>query len=295
MSHPHDLEAWAVPPVAELLTSATRLHGNHTHVTWRGLAHPAGTTTPGLEMVLKWMPRQQQVAVELACAMAADVLGIAVPLGSLVICARDQLPGLPDYARGDPVVCFGSHFKRTSTQYVTSVNDPAIEDLIWNRVCASTTGPAGAAWDELAANSDRHCENLLFDGARWWLFDHDLALEPISTWAQGFAEQVTRHGIAQHRAAENQLAERMLRLRPNDHGLDREPRALVRQRARVALLADLVRGGWHSDHPAIAPIIPLVEVTLRSIDLRLPALPMHLSTRIGRTGNAALWDPPRTA
>lgn len=290
MSPPHDPAYWNQPPVTRLLATATRFPGNHTHKTWRGLAAPPGTTEPGADMLLKWIPRQPQVAIELACAMAADVLGIPVPLGSLVLCDRDQLPGLPAYAKGHTLVCFGSHFKRKNAAFAASVQDASIEDLIWSRVCETPTGRSGAAWDELAANSDRHCDNLLYDGLRWWLFDHDLALAPLTKWARKFAQQMTRQSIVEHRAAENLLAERMIRLRPNDHGLDREPRALACRRSRLTLLAETVRCNWRSDHSAIAPLIPLVEVTLRSIELRLPTLAMHLSERIGRKEDATLWD-----
>jgi hypothetical protein len=47
-------------------------------------------------------------------------------------------------------------------------------DFVWGKICEDEIAPTGAVWDELVANPDRHVQNLLFDGSKWWLFDHNL-------------------------------------------------------------------------------------------------------------------------
>lgn len=285
-----DLEIWRNPPVYRLLSSGMRLEGNHVNKVWRGLAHPQGGSESGVPMIVKWLPKAVPLATELACALAGQALRLQVPRGALVLADADQLPGLPRRFEGRTVLCFGSHLQWPDDTIARLIHDDAaVEELIWQRLCETPEGPAGAAWDELVANEDRHHENVVFDGHRWWLFDHEEALEPIARVMKRFTLQATRAELAQHQAKANTLASQMVLRRPNDHGLERVPPSLLSLRKRLQWMADSVRG-WRTGNDEIDQTFAVAEVVLRSIDLRMPALALHLHKRLARPEGDALWN-----
>lgn len=289
-----DLEIWREPPIYRLLSSAIHLDGNHLNKVWRGLVHREGSTEAGIPMIIKWMPSDVRLITELACAMAAQALKLPVPSGVLVLCPADQLPRLPVKAGTGVKVCFGSHlqFEDRSPAHLDTGN-AEIAEYVWRRLCETGTASPGGAWDELLANEDRHHENVLFDGNRWWLFDHERALEPLAKVMERFAQQIVRQRLANYQATKNTLAQELTQRRPEDHGLTAQPDALMQRRVRLRWLADVVRH-WHTGNAVLDGLFPICEVVLRSIDVRLPTLALHLQSRLRNPTSASLWDNPST-
>jgi hypothetical protein len=284
-----DLEVWREAPVWELSSAGLLLHGNHQNKVWRGLAHPLGDTVAGTPMIVKWMASSVAIATELACALAAQALKLPIPPGRLVLADADQLNGLPARFEGKRVLCFGSQLQWPDDLAAFAHSDEAVEELIWNRLCDLPEGPSGAAWDELVANDDRHHENVLFDGRRWWLFDHEKALEPISRVMKRFAQQAARQQVIDHRSKRNQLATQLQQRRPNDHRINDQPAGLLAARRRLQWLADTSRT-WRVGDDTIDGTLSITEVVLRSIELRLPALAQDLQARLAQPQGATLWD-----
>lgn len=287
----NDLEVWRGPPVFRLLSSAIPLHGNHLNKVWRGLVHREGSADSGVPMIIKWLPDQIKLMTELACAMAGQALKLPVPSGGLVLCPADQLPELPQGASSVTLVCFGSYlqFEDRGSAALMKDEDGVVAEYIWRQVCESKAAAPGAAWDELVANGDRHCENVIFDGSQWWLFDHERALEPLRLVMQRFADQVIRQQLIDHRAGRNTLAQELLRRRPHDHRIDAEGNALFVRRQRLRWMADVV-GKWKTEDQALNAMFQICEVVLMSIDLRLPVLAMSLQQRLSTPSGEALWD-----
>ena len=287
-----DLEVWRRPPVCRLTSSGLLLEGNHQNKVWRGLVAVEGSVDACRPMAIKWLPRQVTLATELACSLAGQALRLRVPAGYLVLAGVDQLPGLPRRALsgGDTVVCFGSTLQWPDDSLARMLaDDSAVEELTWRKVCETPQGSSGAAWDELLANSDRHYENVVFDGQDWWLIDHELALEPLNKLYRRWVQAATRQEIADHSASANALATEMLQRRPKDHGLLKQPDSLMTQRVRLQWLADQTRN-WRMGHPAIDGVFDIAEVVLRSIDLRLPTLALHLNRRLSVPDATSLWN-----
>jgi hypothetical protein len=290
-----ELERWRVPPVYRLLSSGMLLEGRHTNKVWRGLVHQGSGAGEGVPMIIKWLPKHVAIATELACALAAQALSLDIPAGVIVVADADQLTGIPSRAipaSGEPVICFGSQLQWPDDTAVRPMHDDAaVAEVTWQRLCDTNQGPMGAAWDELVANNDRHYENVLFDGKRWWLFDHERSLEPVASVMKRFTQTQARQQIADHAAAKNILAMEVVRRRPNDHGLDKIPTGLSTKQARLTWIADSVRN-WRTGNVQIDGIFQITEVIIRSIDLRLPALALHLERRLKRPEGASLWTSP---
>jgi hypothetical protein len=294
-----DLEEWREPPIHRLLSGAQLLSGDHQHNVWQGITHRDQGTGVGILTVMKQLPSSIAIAMELACAMAGQVLRLPVPMGALVIADRDQLMGLPKRAAHESrqIICFGSYLKwPDETMRRILQGDAAIEEWTWSQLCNSNHGSPGAAWDELVANDDRHYQNIVFSGEdSWWLIDHESSLEPIAKVYRRWAEQTVRDQLREFEAKSNTLASEMMRRRPKDHAIDRQPASLRGHRERLSQMADQVRN-WDSSNEQLRGIFSIVEIVLRSIHGRLPALEQHLRQRLDDKQQRLTWDfsnPPQ--
>lgn len=284
-----DLEEWRSPPLYRLLSSGALLEGSHVNKVWRGLVHPVGDTAPGVPMMIKWLADPIALATELACALAGQALRLQVPAGRLVLAEADMLQGLPSRFPGRRVLCFGSQLQWPDDMTVRLIkDDAAVEEHIWQKLCETPQAPTGAAWDELVANEDRHHQNVVYDGRQWWLFDHEAALEPIARVMKRFAQQSARQEVAAHHAKRNQIAEQLVIRRPNDHAIERQAPNLLALRYRLQWLADAARN-WRTGNADVDQTFAVAEIVLRSIDLRLPALALHLQQRLAKPEGASLW------
>ena len=287
-----DLQRWRVPPVMRLLSTGTLLEGNHTNKVWRGLAQAPGSMEPGVPLIVKWASRNEVLAAELACALAARALRLQVPSGVLVLAEKSDLPGLPHRVRGagtDRVLCFGSELQWPDDSLARPVQAAAAEEWIWQRLCDTPQGPSGGVWDELVANDDRHCDNVIFDGHRWWLIDHEFTLPSVAKVMKRFAETAMRQTVIDDRSKDNTLAGEMIKRRPHDHKMDDLPASWQGQRLRLRWLADQAQQ-WATGQAPVDTVLMMTHVYLRSIDLRLPALALHLQRRLARPESASLWN-----
>lgn len=287
-----DLHRWQDPPVWRMLSTGTHFSGRHHNTTWRALAQVHGNHEPGLPMVVKWMHKKETLAAELACALAGQALRLQVPGGVLVLAEKDQLPGLPRKVAGaanDWVLCFGSEYQFPDDTAVRPSNEDAVEEWIWQRLCDTKQGPAGGVWDELIANNDRHCDNVVFDGTRWWLIDHEDTLSPVAKVMKKFTEQLARQSVLDYHPTENTLASQVAKRRPQDHGMHDLPAGLSRLKLRLSWLADLSQN-WCTHIPEVDTVLMMTHLYLRSIELRLPALALHLSRRLAQPEGDSLWN-----
>lgn len=295
-----DLQRWREPPIYRMLSTGTLLQGNHQNKVWRGMAQIPGSTEPGLPMVIKWVPKNEVLAAELACALAACALKLQVPAGVLVLAEMSDLPDLPRRVTGAPnafVLCYGSELQWPDDTLARPTRAAAVEEWIWQRLCNTPQGPAGGVWDELVANDDRHCENVVFDGNRWWLIDHEYSLPGVAKVMKRFAEQSARQSVIDVQAKTNILAGEVLRRRPNDHKMDSLPASWQHLRQRLHWLADRAQQ-WQTGMAPVDTVLMMTHIYLRSIDLRLPALALHLQQRLAQPESASLWNsssprPPR--
>jgi len=298
--HGLDLEDVSRPPVARLNSSGLPIHAGQNNKVWRGLVQVEACMEPALPVVLKWMGAAvHKLPLELACSLAAAELGLPVPRGLLVIANRDQLVGLPQYAKPipgtDDVLCFGSMHQWPDDTGARQLNNAAAEEYTWRQLCDDASAAPGAAWDELTANADRHAGNLLFDGRKYWFIDHDLALQPIAKAMRDFVAQKTRLDLIEHRARANVVADELVRRHPRDHGIMAQPTRFSRAENRLRMLADKVRA-WNYGVAAVDDVWPLTEIVLRGIALRLPALALMLSQRLSLPDRQLLWNsssPPQ--
>lgn len=282
------------PPIYHLAGTASKRAGNHTHPVWLGRVVHEKIAGESLPMIVKLLDGQVTAAVELACALAARELRLPVPRPGLVVAERDLLPGLPDSVSGRVLLLVGSHYQRPDAfmATVTASGDDVAKDHIWRTLCDSPTGAPAAAFDELVANADRHCENVLFDGAQWWLFDHDLALPPASDYVLSHELKERRLAAIAFMAKANQIAREMLRRRPKDHSILSQPSQFDSRAKAVRALAIRAESWHHPDHH-IEGIFRLTSVILGLIQLRLPALADHLRVRLGEPEPPSLqWSSP---
>jgi hypothetical protein len=294
MIHGLDLEDTTRPPLARLNSGGVPIVAGQVHKVWRGLVQVPGSMEPGVPVALKWMAGAHKLPIELACALAGSELALAVPRGLVVLATREQLPGLPAGARPvpgtDEYLCFGSQLQWPDDSSARLIgDDAAAEEHTWRQLCSTPAAAPGAAWDELAANADRHVGNLLFDGSKYWFIDHDLALEPIAKVMRTWAVQAARQSVIDHRAKINTVAEQLKRRRPNDHGMLAQPARFSRAQARINLVADQVRN-WSTGQAQVDAVWPLTEVVLRGIATRLPPLALMLSERLHIPDAKALWS-----
>jgi hypothetical protein len=273
-----------------LLAKAERLAGEHVHPAWRGQVGNAHATR-AKQMVLKWLDSHLAICAELSTALAAQSLKLPVPLPAIVIASREDLPGLPNSAMGDQIILIGSEYKEPETFFTQGMNNnPAAEEFVWNKLCASSTAASGAAWDELIANDDRHFQNALFDGQNWWLFDHDRALQNSGSFCKNPDDQQTRLDLIGFKAKCNLLAEKTVERHQHNHGIEIHPIAFEKHKASLALLTSTVKN-WSHPEPRINAIYSTTAILLAAIELRLPALAQHIQTRIARPNAKELtWD-----
>lgn len=291
----NDVRDFLEPPLYFLLGPAERMHGNHTNHVWRGqVGRPLHPET-ALPMVVKLLKEGKvPLCIELACALAAQALELPVPAPALVIAERRDLGPLPSSIKGDRLLLVGSHYKKTDALYAQMASDhDAAEEFVWDRLCSSDTGAKGAAWDELVANQDRHSDNLLFDGLKWWLFDHDLALPKSENYIKPDATDLMRRDAHTFQEKCNQLASQMLQRRPSNHSLDKQAKEFSKRKLELWELQSYAKG-WRSTDKTINDIFAITAILLHKIYHRLPALAQHLNKRMARPEPASLWtsQPP---
>ena len=187
-------------PVVHLVSAGEAVYAGQVNRAWRALVQSPGSVEPALPVVLKYMDSQVRLAMELGCSLAAQALKLPVPRGMLVLANPAELRGLPQSARPltgrREVLCYGSVLRWPEDTAERGIADDArVEDFIWQRFCETKTAAPGAAWDELVANDDRHTRNFIFDGARYWLIDHELALRPLADAVRQMAQAATRQLI----------------------------------------------------------------------------------------------------
>jgi hypothetical protein len=279
------------PPIYHLAGIAELHDGDHTHDTWHArVAHEALPSTT-LPMIVKAVRSPVTVAVEVACGLAARELRLNVPHPGLVVAERDELPGLADEHVGERLLLVGSHYQRPDALFSKAVSESAAaEEMVWQAVCSSPIARQGAAWDELIANPDRHCENVLFDGTQWWLFDHDQALPPAASYAKRETDVTARQEAIAYCAPENLLVKELLQRFGGQHdAIIEQCRRLDAGAKRLNALAQYSRQWTHPD-AEIQAILELVSIVLGLIHLRLPALAEKLQQRIAPPrGGTALW------
>lgn len=289
-----DLQRWREAPVYRLLSTGLPLEGNHLNKVWRGLCQKPGSTEPGIPMVVKWMAKPEALATELACTLAARALKLQVPGGALVLAERGQLPRLPNRVRGadtDLVICFGSELQWPDDTAARPKQADAAEEWVWSKLCSTPQGPSGGVWDELLVNTDRHCENVVFDGNRWWLIDHEDALSSVAKVMKQFTQTAARQSVIEQRSKVNTLASEVLRRRPADHKMDALPATWSGLRTRLRWLMDQAQRWDGSTHmPQVDNVLFMTSVYLSGIDLRLPALHSHLSQRMQLPQAESLWN-----
>jgi hypothetical protein len=278
------------PSLYYLLSEASLLEGKHMHPAWRGQVGNRSVAR-AKPMILKWLDTHLATCVEFACALAAQCLKLPVPAPGLVIAARNDLPGLPNAAYGEQIILIGSEYKVADAFFAQATNDnPAAEEFVWEKLCASSTAASGSAWDELVANDDRHFQNAIFDGENWWLFDHDRALRSSGSFCKGPQDPQVRISLINFRARCNILAEKTVERHRQNHGIELQPALFEKQKAKLSYLA-LTANKWAHSEPKIAEIYATTAILLSAIELRLPALAQHIQARITQPGaEELLWD-----
>lgn len=288
-----DLQRWRLPPVYQMLSGGTVLPGMHQNKVWRGLAQLPGNTEPGISLCIKWVKQKEVLATELACSLAAQALKLQVPRGVLVIADRDQLPGLPARATNgsqEQVLCFGSELQWPDDTLARPIGREAVEEWVWRRLCETPQGPAGAVWDELVANEDRHFENVVFDGHRWWLIDHEFTLQPVAKAMKRFADPQVRENVIQYQSSGNMLAYEVVSRR-RDHNVSGIPQTLNSSKQRLLWMVGQAQR-WRTGLPDVDTVLMMAWYYLSSIELRLPALPLHLQNRLRNPTKPLSWTSP---
>ena len=279
------------PPIYHLSGPAVKREGDHSHDTWHVRVVHEAISGYSMPMIVKAVRSQIVLAIEVACGMAARELRLAVPQPGLVVADRADLPDISDDIPGEKLLLVGSHYQRPDALFAEAVdNSPAAEELIWSKVCESPIASQGAAWDELIANPDRHCENVLFDGTSWWLFDHDQALAPAAAYAGGVSNPGTRQEAIEFKAQVNLLADQLLRrYAGTQQSIVNQHRKLEQGAKRLQALARYAESWTHKDTD-VHSTLQLIGVVLGLIQLRLPSLAQKLHTRVNLPGPGnSLW------
>jgi len=253
---------------------------------WRALACPYGSSEPGSAMIIKGLCTPLSLATELACALAGIYLKLPIPTPCLVLCDPDLVTQLPEDLRQRSLrstdgnfVYFGSELVFEYPTRPAATSDPRIIERIWNRLCSNDVAPAGAAWDELVANPDRHHENMTFDGEQWWLYDHDKALAPLAQLFARLAEFDSRNLIAAHRAARNQIASEMGLRQCDMTRIGQRSRSMSKSSKEFDLLVSQADQWAHPD-VRVQSVLTLTVDVLRSIGFRLPAIELLIEQRL---------------
>ncbi|WP_233411927.1 hypothetical protein [Paraburkholderia kururiensis] len=278
------------PPIYRLLGVAEKVRGRHLNHVWKGLAGVPWFDEPGIPVFAKYLPKSVQLDIEFACGLASQVLQLPVPKPALVLAELEDLPDHPAALTQSPVVLFGSLFQPPDPFLARLVgDDPLGVEYIWQKVCGDAVAPKGAAWDELVANPDRHAQNLLFDGGKWWLFDHNLALQPLSALYASIEQDSATRKIVDHVARVNQLLSQMRNRHPNDQGVLAEADKLLRQSRKLTLLAIEMRK-WDELPPQVEQTVRTAAVIVDLIALRLKPLAMYIEQRLDMPSAETLWS-----
>lgn len=289
---PADLqEIVARPPVYRLLAVPEKILGKHVNHVWKGLAGIPGANEPGIPVVVKYLPNPAQLDIELACGLASQVLKLPVPAPGLVIAEADDLPGRPTSLKDKTVILFGSLFQPPDPIMARRSNGgESGAEHIWSSVCFNDTGRSGAAWDELVANPDRHVQNLIFDGVKWWLLDHNLALAPVSKVYKAISAPGSQKNVVEHTARINQLLDQLIKRRPEDHGVEEEAAKLAKQVQRLKVLSFEMNRWQIPSGSKIADIIKMAAVIVDLIALRLEPLQLYVAQRLQKPSADTLWN-----
>ena len=287
---PADLaELIAGPPIYRLLAVAEKVHGKHLNHVWKGLVGRPWLDEPGIPVFAKYLPHPVQIDIELACGLASQALKLPVPKPALVIAELDDIPSHPTTLKVGPVVLFGSVFQPPDPFIARrTAQDPMGAEFVWGKICEDVVAPTGAAWDELVANPDRHVQNLLFDGSKWWLFDHNLALQPLSKLYSAIDQGSAQAKIISHVARVNQILDQLKQRRQADEGILAEAERLNRQSKRLTILALEMRK-WEVDKK-LAGTITMAATIIDLIALRLDPLAMYLKDRLQIPSEKSLWS-----
>jgi hypothetical protein len=292
-SVPKDLSAVAESPPLYRLLATAEVMGNedgHLNPAWRGIVGKPDSTEPGIPMVIKYLGDSSiKNSIEIACGLAAIALRLPVPRPALVYCDSEDLPNLPRSVEGKTLLLFGSQLQPEDTLWVQAkASSVEMAELIWKKVCSLPIGAQGAAWDELIANPDRHHQNLIWDGVKWWLFDHDKAIPPaLSTKTESDKSKLGKE-FPEFIVRANLLALEMIKRYPADHKLDIQPNDFEKNKMRLLTLARLTET-WRVEDPRVTGILNDASLLTTLIANRLPALSMHLQHRIGRKSGDSLW------
>ena len=107
-----------------------------------------------------------------------------------------------------------------------------------------------------------------------------------------FAEQSSRQAVAEYSSRSNQLAYEVLTRRA-DHKMESLPNSWHNLRQRLNWIAEQARK-WKTGLPEVDTVFMMTHVYLSSIELRLPALSLHLSRRIQKPEKSLLWNSSST-
>lgn len=298
MIHGLDLLDTTRAPLARLNSSGLPIRAGQVHKVWRGLVQVEGCMEPSVPVVLKWMSGEIKAPMELACSLVGAEVGLPVPRGVMVLAKRDQLPTLSASAKPlpgtDDFLCYGSALQwpdDSAARLLT--DDKAVAEHLWKTLCDSSVAAPGAAWDELAANADRHTGNFVFDGTKHWFIDHELALQPIARMMRRLYATAERQLLMAHQARANILASELAQRHPMNHGMHEQPVKFGRAEQRMQLLADRVRT-WQTGNMRVDHIWPMTEIILRGIILRLPALALMLNRRLNVPDGPLEWNSSKT-
>ncbi len=280
------------PPVYFLAATADKREANHD--VWRARVVHHAIPGQSLPMMVKAVDSQVTLAVEVACALAARELRLPVPHPGLVLADRDWLPGVKVKHAGQQLLLVGSHYQRPDALFAEMIADnPAAEELVWQRLCSTPAARQGAVFDELIANPDRHCENVLFDGVSWWLFDHDRALAPAASFVLDSEAQAARRAAIDFTAKANRLAHELVARYREDHGILEQTRRFDSGSSRLHALSQYSRDWTHPDQ-RVRDTLQLVGLVIGLIHLRLPALAEQISVRLGTPPEPLIWSNTRS-
>ena len=255
---------------------------------WEGDVLPIDGGEP-VYCAFKHVNHPGKLAVEMACALVAAVLGNKVPKPCLVRVEPGQLPALPQSAfKGPTALLFGSTYvgKNGFFEQLAQASDATLDNSVWQHFCSDAPMAAkGASLDELLANWDRHSRNMRFDGRAWWLIDHDNAL----------ASAVGKDAAAldaSFKAHKNHIADQLGKRRSTDHQMENAARLTAGHHQTVMSLAARA-AQWTDPDPLVANVwqqtAPLIELLSR----RLPMLQALIGARIGATQPTELqWSTP---
>ena len=282
----------AMPAVCYALPPLIKVTGqnNQGHV-WSGeaLLQTENQSTQVFRCVVKLLEPTTTLPIELACAMAGNLLGNDIPQPVLVWADRANLPELPMRIATEQVLLFGCAFIKQDIffeQLAALDTNKTLDNAVWNSFCNDEKKAAnGASLDEFITNFDRHTRNLRFDGKRWWLIDHDCAL--LQTHKQDLAVM-----DANFCSPINQIAQALLERRPMDHGMSGAARrAHDNIKDLSALAANAAQ--WRSADPELQNIWTRTAAVIALLARRLPMLELMIEQRIGnKDSNTLQWTLP---